>query len=133
MSQENVELVRSAYAAFNRGDFDAVARFFHPEVEWHPYLGVVEGNLYRGRDAILKMWMGLEESFGGSLRIELLEVLDRGEQVVAVIEARGMGSGSGAEVRQRWAQLARVRDGLVVRVEAYPDREAALEAAGLRE
>lgn len=62
MSEENVELVRSAYAAFNRGDFDAVGRFFHPEIEWHPYLGVVDGNLYRGRDAILTMWMGLEVS-----------------------------------------------------------------------
>ena len=39
MSQENVELVPAAYAAFNRGDFDAVAAALHPNVEWHPYLG----------------------------------------------------------------------------------------------
>ena len=46
MSQENVELVPAAYAAFNRGDFDAVAAALHPDVEWHPYLGGLERTVY---------------------------------------------------------------------------------------
>ena len=134
MAQDNVELVRAAYAAFNRGDYDAVAAALHPEVEWHPYLGGLERSVYRGQDAIRVMWSSIQEGFGGTLRIELPEVVDcGGEQVVVVIEARGTGSGSGAEVQQRWAQLVTVRDGLVFRVEPYPDRDAALKAAGLSE
>jgi ketosteroid isomerase-like protein len=131
MSQENVELVRVAYAAFNRRDFDAIGEVLHPDLEWHPYLGAVEGSIYRGRNAVLEMWSDLDDSFGGTLRVELLEVIDCGEQVVAVIEGRGTGSGSGADVRQRWAQVATIRDGAVFRVRAYPDRASALEAAGL--
>ena len=131
MSQENVELVRAAYAAFNRGDFDAVATALHPEVEWHPYLGGLERTVYRGHDAIRAMWSSIQEGFGGTLRIDLPEVVDCGGQtVVVVIEARGTGSGSGAEVQQGWAQLITVRDGRVFRVAAYADRDAALEAAG---
>ena len=133
MSQENVEVVRSAYRAVNRGDFEAVAAVLHPEVEWHPYLGALEGKIYRGPDAIRTMWSTLGESFGGTLQVEVRELIDCGEQVVVVVEARGTGSGSGAEVEQRWAQLVTMRDGLVGRVDPFPDRGAALEAAGLSE
>jgi ketosteroid isomerase-like protein len=130
MSQENVERIRDAYAAFNRSDFEGVGRAFHPDAEWRPYLGIVEGSVHRGRDAILKMWQGLQESFGGTFRTDVLELVDCGDQVVIVVEAHARGSGSGAEVRQSWAQLATLEDGLIVRVEPYPDRAAALAAAG---
>jgi ketosteroid isomerase-like protein len=133
MSQENLDLIRTGYAAFNRRDFAAAGATFHPQVEWYPYLGAVEGDVYRGREAILRMWSSLEEGFGGTLRVEIRELIDCGDEVVAVVEASATGSGSGLEVHQTWAQLARVQDGLVVRVEPYPDREAALEAAGLSE
>jgi ketosteroid isomerase-like protein len=136
MSQENIELVRTLFAAWNRGDLDdLVSRFFHPEAEWHPYLSVLEsrGKVYRGHDAILKMFSDLQESFGESLRVEAIELFDRGEQVVGLIEAQGTGGSSGVEVRQRWAQVATIRQGLILRVEPYPDLDAALEAAGLPE
>jgi ketosteroid isomerase-like protein len=131
MCEENVELVRAAYAAFNRRDFEAVREFLDPDLEWHPYLGVIEGSIYRGRDAVVKMWSDLDDSFGGSLRVEPSELIDCGEQVVVVIQARATGSGSGAEVHQSWAQVATIRDGLICHVEPYPDRSSALEAAGL--
>jgi uncharacterized protein len=133
MSEDNVELVRAAYAAFNRRDFEAVSEFLHPELEWHPYLGAVEGSIYRGRDAVVKMWSDLDDSFGGTLRVEPSEVIDCGEQIVVVIEARATGSGSGAEVHQSWVQLATIRDGLICHVEPYPDRSSAFKAAGLQE
>lgn len=125
-----MDRVRAAFDAFNRGDFEAAVAVFHAEAEWHPYLGALEGNVYRGRDALLRMWLGIEESFGGSLRLEPQEFIECGDQVVVVVEAQGKGSGSGAEVRQSWAQLATMRDGFVFRVEPFPDRAAALEAAG---
>jgi ketosteroid isomerase-like protein len=34
MSQENIEVVRSAFAAWNRGDLDAWLETFHPRAEW---------------------------------------------------------------------------------------------------
>jgi ketosteroid isomerase-like protein len=34
MSQENVEVVRRGYEAFNRGDFDAAMEVVHPEIEF---------------------------------------------------------------------------------------------------
>jgi hypothetical protein len=35
MSEKNVEIVREAIEAFNRGDLDAWIGFYDPEIEWH--------------------------------------------------------------------------------------------------
>jgi ketosteroid isomerase-like protein len=43
MSQENVEVVRTTIAAFNRRDFAAWLRAAHPEIEVHPVTAEVEG------------------------------------------------------------------------------------------
>jgi ketosteroid isomerase-like protein len=131
MSEENVERIRAAYAAYNRLDFATSVAFFHPEAEWHSYLGTLESSVHRGHHAIVEMWSNLAESFGGRLQIEPLEMIDcGGDQVVVVVEGRGTGSGSGMEVRNRWAQLATFRDGLVLRIESFPDRTSAVDAAG---
>jgi ketosteroid isomerase-like protein len=130
MSEENVERLYAAHAAFNEGDLDAAVAFFHPEAVWIPYLAGLEAREYRGHAALRDMWRGLRESLV-DFRIEPQEVIDGGDRMVVVVEGRGRGPSSGVEVRQRWAQVLYVRDGLVERVEPFPTREAALEVAGL--
>ncbi len=133
MSQENVEIVRAGFAAFNRGDYEAALAAFHPEVEWVPYLGALQGSIHRGRQALLEMWNDINQNLGGAFQVEAQEFIDCGEKIVVVVEARGTGSSSGAELRQKWAQVASLQDRLVIRVEPFPTREEALEATGLQE
>ena len=38
MSQENVELVKAGFAAYNRGDMDALVEFYDPEVVFETLL-----------------------------------------------------------------------------------------------
>jgi ketosteroid isomerase-like protein len=38
MSQENVEVVRASFEAWNRNDFDAWIQYFDPEVQWSALL-----------------------------------------------------------------------------------------------
>lgn len=121
--------MREAFSAFNRGDYEAVVAVMHPDVEWVPYLGALQSSIYRGRRALVELWTDVNESFGGGFRIEPLELVDCGEKIVAVVEAHGTGSSSGAELEQRWAQVATLREGLIIRVEPFPTRESALEAA----
>ena len=65
--------------------------------------------------------------------LDLDELIDNGDQVIAIARQRGRGatSGVGAELEQ--AHILTLRDGEVVRIESYLDREKALEAAGLSE
>ena len=87
---------------------------------------------YRGREgfvAWIAQWLDAWEEF----RIELVEVVaidDR--QVLVEVDQHGRGRGSGLEVTQRGlAYLVTVRGGLVARLFLYPDRAAALRAAGV--
>jgi ketosteroid isomerase-like protein len=130
MSQDNVERVHAAHDAFNRGDLDAAVEYFHADAVWIPYLAGLEAREYRGHAALLDMWRNLREHLAG-FRVDPQEVIDGGDWVVIVVEAQGSGPTSGVAVRQRWAQLMSIRDGLIERVEPFPTREEALKAAGL--
>jgi ketosteroid isomerase-like protein len=55
------------------------------------------------------------------------------ERVLVFVRVIGTGRESGVPVELRAAHECTVRDGRLVRLKVYPDREAALEAAGLSE
>ena len=67
------------------------------------------------------------------LRMEPERFFEMGDQIVVFVHVRGTGKGSGVEVETRPAHLATVRAGKLVRLVIYPERAAALEAAGLSE
>jgi ketosteroid isomerase-like protein len=50
------------------------------------------------------------------------------ERVLAIVREIARGRSSGLEVESRWGYLMTIRDGLVVRVEAYRDADRAVEA-----
>jgi ketosteroid isomerase-like protein len=52
MSEENVEIVRRAYEATNRGDIDTAESYIHPEIEFHTYARSPEAGVYPGKQAV---------------------------------------------------------------------------------
>jgi ketosteroid isomerase-like protein len=133
MSQENVEVVRRVYAAFAARDWEALADLCHPDLDYET-LGAAPGRLHGFRTItdFFDTWAGLY----GEFRVEAEEIVEAGDQVVAVERhaARGV-KGSEAEgmVGHSFACLFTFRDGKVSQVKEYATREKALEAAGLRE
>src|SRR5262245_8629296 len=83
MSEENVEMVRRGYEAFNRGDYEGVDVYIHPEIEFHTYAQSPQAGVYRGKEAVRKY---NEDLFGQfeSVRVEVDELLDAGDLVVVV-------------------------------------------------
>ncbi len=61
------------------------------------------------------------------------ELIDAGDQVIAVHHQRGLGASSGAAAQLEQGIIFTLRDGATVRVEIYSDPEKARAAAGLRE
>ena len=138
MSQKNVEIVRRVTEAFNQDGVDAAigSGLWSPEVVFDfsgsgiPGLGV-----YRGYDEIREFFK--EDWFGvfpfEEWELEDEELVDHGDRVIAMSRQRGRGASSGVATEVEFASIATLRDGEIVRVEFYLDREKALEAAGLRE
>ena len=134
MSQENVELVRSIRAAWDRGDFSS-AEWAHPEIEfviadgpspgkWMGVAGMAEG--FR---SIVSAWEGFH------VVSEEFRELD-GERVLVLVHATGSGKTSGAslgEVGAKAAELFHVRSGKVTRLVIYLNREDAFADLSLSE
>jgi ketosteroid isomerase-like protein len=69
MSQENVEVVRQYFAAFDEGGLDAVAEFWHPEISWRAVEGYLDDvGVMRGPDAMRDYYRQWEETFAAGLR-----------------------------------------------------------------
>jgi uncharacterized protein len=64
-------------------------------------------------------------SFDG-FRVEPERVVERGDELVAVVRQTATGRGSGVQVETRLAHVWTVANGRAVRWEAVPDVEAAL-------
>lgn len=144
MSEENVELVRRLLDMFARRDHEAVFDFYHPEIEWIaagvsptgpgevPGVDDLEG-IYHGHDGVRTYWRRWLQAWG-DLDFELQDVVDGGDEVVALIRnQRQWGRHSGIPVEMPpYGLVFTVREGKVVRWRSFPDQESALEAAGVR-
>jgi uncharacterized protein len=134
MSEENVEIVRPAYTAFNDGDLDAALAAMDPDIEWNASdVFFDQPRTYRRRrawqDGFLRDLMQIFETYRG----EPERLLDAGDQVVAVVWVGGQGRRSGAEAMARVAHVFAFRDDKVVTFTELRDVDEALEAVGLRE
>ena len=134
MSQENVEIVRSIYAAQERGDFSS-AGWAHPEIEFVIADGPSPGR-WTGLGAMAEAWSDFLRAWEEYRpQVEEYRQLD-GDRILVLTNRVGRGKTSGMdieEMRAKGANLFYLRDGKVIRAVFYWDRQRALEVAGLRE
>jgi len=131
---ENLDLVRSICANWERGDFSSV-EWAHPDIEfvvadglnpdsWTGLTGLAQG--FRG---FLSAWEGLRSEADEFREID-------NERVLVLTHLSGRGKTSGVELGQvqtKQANLLQVRDGKVIRLVVYNYRAEALKAGGLEE
>jgi ketosteroid isomerase-like protein len=132
MSEENVNIVRDAYARYNAGERIPELWFWHPDAEYHAAREDPDSAVHRGIDAIRKQFASWHEAYP-DLKVEILEADGKGDQVFLWVRFVGHGAASGIPLEMELAHLYTLRDGKAARVVEYMDRNEALEAAGLRE
>ena len=133
MSQENLEIVRGVYEAWNRGDLEATLGLMHPEIRIDYTAGAFPGldETYEGHEGARKYWRDLRGPWS-SLKLDVETLHGAGDRVATVFTFEGEGR-DGIVVRRRLGNVLTVTDGLVTRFDAHEDPSAALEAVGLRE
>ena len=137
MSQENVEIVRSNFDAWNAAEPpDVLLSRFHPEVVYHPRADEPEPSPLVGRDAVEELVSGFADAFS-EVTFEVLELIDAGDHVITStvlnVVLHGQGGTSGASVSDTYVFVHRLRDGLIVEGWEYKTKQEALEALGLRQ
>jgi ketosteroid isomerase-like protein len=131
---ENVELVRSIYAPWARGDFRSV-EWAHPEIEFVLDIGPASGS-WKGLTDMAGAWrafLGAWEDY--RTEVDEYRELDD-ERVLVLLHLVGRGKASGVQlgqIRTKAANLFHVRGGKVTRLVLYADQERGLAELGLSE
>jgi uncharacterized protein len=123
-----IETVRAGIDAYNRGDAEGLIAMAHPDLRLKPMRSLLEGGEYVGHEGVRRFMADMEEDWADR-RIDIDEIreLPDGVLVLGGFTATGQ---SGTEVRVPVAWHARFRDGLLIGLKAFSDREAALRELG---
>ena len=131
MSRANVEFLRAGTDAFVSGDFEAAVGLLHPDVEWHGTVGGLdEGRILHGAEEVARNFIEyLEEWERLEMRAE--RYIDAGgDDVVIFFREVAKARASGIVMETETAVINTVRDGRLVRVRPFMDREQALREVG---
>jgi len=112
VSQENVEIVRAAFEAWNAGRMDAVKELYDPDATSQPPKGWPESEPAVGREAVS-------------------DFTDAGDRVAVRYNWHGVGHGP--ELNMAFTCVCTVCKGKIFRVEFFWDHAEALETLGLAE
>ena len=101
MSQENVENVRRAIDAWNRGDLDEWLGCFAPEAELHTTGRFADQGVYRGRAGLQRYWAEIREDVE-VLSLSISDLRAIGDRVFFAATGSGRGKRSKVPVEE-WA------------------------------
>lgn len=132
MSQEDVELVRAAYKAWNDRDMDAALSFADPNIEVVQDSQIPGATTAKGRDEFRAWLEGFYDTWE-RFELSVQDVRQVGDRIVVVAQVRALGRTTGVPVEARIAHVLTVRDQQAVRWESYTRPDEALEAVGLSE
>jgi hypothetical protein len=134
MSQENVDLVRSIYAHWERGEFGVVG-WANPDIEF-VFDGGPSPGTWTGLTDIAEAMRDFIDAWSDfRVKAEDYRELDN-ERVLVLSNLGGSGKTSRlslGQMRSEKCELFQIRGGTVVRLVIYWDRERALADLGLAE
>jgi ketosteroid isomerase-like protein len=127
---ENLDLVRSIYADWERGDYYSSTAWAHPEIEFVVMDGPSPGGL-TGVSAVEDNWRVFQETWE-DYRVSANDYRELdADRVLVLARFSGRGKTSGLEMAQLAACIFTLRGGKVVALTIYWDRDRALADLGL--
>jgi len=121
MSHPNENLIRRAYEAVNRGDIQSFVAAFAADAVWHGSGGAQ----ISGSQAIGDLVHRMREASGGTLHVELHDVLANDRHAVALQVTRA--ERDGRALADRVVYVFHVRDGEIT--EAWFNGDPGVQAA----
>ena len=131
MSQENVEIVRSSFQAYNAGDMEAWGALLDREVVWAAFERWPEAETLVGRKACQRQWQRMRAPSDVDTVEPVTDLIAGGDRVV--VRAAWHAIGRGPEVNMQVITVYTVREGKIIRMENFWAHVDALKAVGLEE
>ena len=131
MSQENVEIVRRGFEAYERGDVPAMLADLSPDLAIHRTPPQPDAGIWHGPDGMLEALAGWTAEFEEfEMRAESF-VDANDDQVVVRAHQRAVGRASGVPTEADFWLVCTLSGGRITRMDIYAWEEQALRAAGL--
>jgi uncharacterized protein len=132
---DNVNLLKSLYDAFSRGDIPTVLGSMSPEIKWHeaesnPYMP--SGEAWVGPDAVLNnLFMKLGSEWDG-FSVHPESFYDAGDSVIVEARYSGRYKASGKRMDAQVCHVWDVKNGKLTRFQQYVDTAKLQDVMGAR-
>ena len=130
MSEENVDTIKRAFAAFAEGDLETAFGFIDPSFEINDR--VIGSPSTRGPDALIANAADVREAVG-DVSWEPREIIDLGDRVLVQVHVTGAGQHTSLPIDEDVGHIYTVRDGRAMKLDIFRTWDEALDAAGLSE
>jgi ketosteroid isomerase-like protein len=130
MSQENVEVLGTAYAQATARGAEGFLEFATEDLVWISDPRFPGGGTHMGKENV-RRWLNtiwIYEEFS----IDVEKIIDLDDRALGITRCHAVPPDA-PEVDWLWCHLVSFRDGLISQAQSFLDRDEALEAAGLRE
>jgi ketosteroid isomerase-like protein len=128
---EDIATIHRIYEMWANRNWEGFFELLAEDVTWYPPPESFEARV-GGREALRSTIDAYNESFE-EFRPELEQILvaPQSDRYLALVTIHTKGKGSGAELDIKPGQLFTMRDGKVVEMRVFPNRDDAMAAAGL--
>jgi ketosteroid isomerase-like protein len=130
MSQQSIELVQAALAAYFRGDELALRELAAPDFTVTTRVDQPDRRDHRGVDGLIE-FLGEWADAWDEYSFEVLRVWDLGDSVFMTARQRGQGKRSGVPIDGEVTFAFTLRDGRIDRLQMFAGEQEARDAAGL--
>jgi ketosteroid isomerase-like protein len=132
MATDKALIIRESFAAFNRGEIEAVLAHVHPEVEIELVGGFSDlmGTGFHGHEGARRFFADWFATFE-TMQLEVERLLDQGERVIAFTKLTATVAGSEQPVEVLGGAIYAFDDGKVINAGFFYDRGEMCRAAGI--
>jgi ketosteroid isomerase-like protein len=132
MSQENIEIVKRLYEAWQRDGFGVVPDLMHPEIEWVNPAYAIEPGTRRGYDEFAAAARALLSVYG-DYRVSRIRFYDAGDRVAVQARVSTRSTGNAVPIDGDRGYVFDLRDGKIIAFAWFSDPAEAVKAVGLEE
>lgn len=127
-----IDLLRRAYDAFNRGDIAAAVKELDPNIRWTEPDSFPGGGTYHGQDGVAA-YLTQSRARWAEGRSEPERFIPAGNRVIVFVHARVRLQGSSDWHEVRLADVYTFDRGTPIEMQAFANRQEALDFAGVRQ
>lgn len=125
MAHPNAEILRRGFEAFSQGDMATVGELTAEDAVWHQGGNNVLSGDYTGKEAIFGFFAKLAEETGGSVALDIHDIVANDEHTVGLITVSATRDGRSLE--ERVAEIYHIKDGQFIERWAFYEDQQALD------